>query len=66
MKRILITLVIGITLFAAWTTSAEERITMGYFPHKPHQFLPDGATKPRGAMIAYFEMMAEKMGYEVE
>ena len=66
MKRILITLVIGIMLFAAWSVNGAERITMGYFPHKPHQFLPDGATKPRGAMIAYFEMMAEKMGCEVE
>lgn len=66
MKRLLMNILIGITLLAAWSANGAERITMGYFPHKPHQFLPDGATKPRGAMIAYFEMMASKMGYEVE
>ena len=66
MKRVLITIIMGITLLTAWAGNGAERITMGYFPHKPHQFLPDGATKPRGAMIAYVEMMASKMGYEIE
>jgi len=66
MKRLFMMICIGMMLLTAWSAIAAERITMGYFPHKPHHYLPEGATKPRGAMIAYFEMIAAKMGYEVE
>ena len=42
-----------------------ETIKMGYFEHHPHFITTEDGT-PRGATIAYFEMVAEKMGYEVE
>ncbi|MGH1350833.1 MAG: substrate-binding periplasmic protein [Methyloligellaceae bacterium] len=55
-------------LFLAFSVPAiaGEKIRMGYFMLQPHTYseIKDGPAK--GAGIAYFNKVAEKMGYEVE
>lgn len=52
-------------LFAGQQTEAET-IRMGYFPLPPHAYIVKGKEKPQGASIVYFEMLASRMGYDIE
>lgn len=63
MKR-LACLLVCFGLFRAVCGEAET-ISIGYWNHKPHQYLSaDGST--RGAAITHFTMMAANMGVDVE
>jgi ABC-type amino acid transport substrate-binding protein len=66
MKRLLYAFGVGMGLLLFFQEIGAETIKIGYFSHKPHQYLSDTSTKPRGATISYFEAVAAKMGYEVE
>ena len=58
-------LVFGGLLLLSHQYVCADTIKMGYFQHQPHQYIDDEA-KPKGATIKYFEIVAKKMGYEVE
>ncbi len=65
MKQIMIGIVCIGVIFTFSAGLHAETITMGYFEHRPHMMTAEDGTA-HGATITYFEMMAEKMGYEVE
>ncbi len=64
----ILSIIISLILSAAFAipAMAGEKIRMGYFMLQPHTYseVKDGPAK--GAGIAYFNQVAEKMGYEVE
>jgi polar amino acid transport system substrate-binding protein len=65
MKKAMLFLLVGISVFFGFRETSAEKITMGYFEIKPHMYKTEGL-QPKGASIAYFEDMASKMGYRVE
>ena len=46
--------------------SGAETIIMGYFDLKPHMYQCEATGKVKGASVAYFERIAEKMGCTVK
>ncbi|MCK5098372.1 MAG: transporter substrate-binding domain-containing protein [Desulfobacteraceae bacterium] len=64
MKKQFCLVCISIFLFFG-TPLFAETIQMGFFQLKPHAFSEDNSTKPIGASIDYFNILAGKMGYDV-
>jgi polar amino acid transport system substrate-binding protein len=65
-RRWLAVIILGVGLLFTVYARGAEPIKMGYWNNTPHCYLRGGETKPRGAAITYFEMMAAKMGSPVE
>ena len=65
MKRVLLSVLMLFGIVVPLRHLNAETIKMGYWIHKPHQYLAADGTV-RGASITHFEMMAAKMGHEVE
>lgn len=53
-------------LSLAFSLAHSDSIKIGYFDHKPHQYLDTQTGEVRGAAVRYFERVAFEMGYEVE
>lgn len=64
MKRVI--LITIVYLIVSCLPASADTIKMGYFILKPHLYLSEDGTTPKGAAIEYFNAIAAKMGYEVE
>jgi ABC-type amino acid transport substrate-binding protein len=65
MKKSVLFLLMGMSMFLCLGETLAEKITIGYFEIKPHMYQTEGF-QPNGASIAYFEGIASKMGYQVQ
>lgn len=59
-------LLLSLVLLKCPSALSAEKIVMGYIHLKPFQYQSSVDTRAKGAAIAYFERIAEEMGYEVE
>ncbi len=54
-----------LTLVSFPAVSDAETLRAGYFMHPPHHYKTDKGVV-RGATVAYFSMVAQKMGFDIE
>ncbi|WP_419658554.1 putative extracellular solute-binding protein, family 3 [Desulfosarcina variabilis str. Montpellier] len=67
MQRItIIVLTLYVCSFGFAQMSGAETIVMGYFDLKPHMYKSKKTGQVKGASVAYFEKIAEKMGCDVK
>ncbi len=66
MKHWLVCLFISVSAILTAQNTMAETINMGYFLIPPHVYVVEKNDTPQGASIAYFDIIAAKMSYDVK